>query len=153
MVSDWLLVPFGTKVISSVSSLRLFYRIRRVNLRLHRLGLGKRIVLSRNIRHRQIMRTTLRQLLTDPKDCRKFLHHTVPSAKAEMTFPRADRDLLMFLASSSTAPSAPVLLTWHRYAHRWEELVHNAQCQGKVCLLSRRFYRYCGADMYRWVYR
>lgn len=36
---------------------------------------------------------------------------TVPSARAEMTFPRDDRDLLMFLASSSTAPSAPVLLT------------------------------------------
>lgn len=29
-----------------------------------------------------------------------------------MTFPRADKDLLMFLASSSTAPSAPVLLTY-----------------------------------------
>ena len=40
-----------------------------------------------------------------------FLHCTLPSAKAEMTFPRADRDLLMFLASSNTAPSAPVLLT------------------------------------------
>lgn len=37
---------------------------------------------------------------------------TVPSANAEMTFPRDDRDLLMFLASSSTAPSAPVLLTY-----------------------------------------
>ena len=37
---------------------------------------------------------------------------TVPSAKAEMTFPKADSDLLMFLASSRTAPSAPVLLTW-----------------------------------------
>lgn len=36
---------------------------------------------------------------------------TVPSARAEMTLPSADRDLLMFLASSSTAPSAPVLLT------------------------------------------
>lgn len=36
---------------------------------------------------------------------------TLPSARAEMTFPRDDRDLLMFLASSSTAPSAPVLLT------------------------------------------
>lgn len=29
-----------------------------------------------------------------------------------MTFPRDDSDLLMFLASSSTAPSAPVLLTY-----------------------------------------
>ena len=28
-----------------------------------------------------------------------------------MTFPRAERDLLMFFASSSTEPSAPVLLT------------------------------------------
>jgi hypothetical protein len=37
---------------------------------------------------------------------------TFPSAKAEMTLPSADRDLLMFLASSSTVPSAPVLLTW-----------------------------------------
>lgn len=31
-----------------------------------------------------------------------------------MTFPRADKDLLMFLASSSTAPSAPVLLTYSK---------------------------------------
>lgn len=37
---------------------------------------------------------------------------TVPSASAEMTLPRAERDLLIFLASSKTAPSAPVLLTW-----------------------------------------
>lgn len=37
---------------------------------------------------------------------------TVPSASAEMTFPSADRDLLMFLASSRTDPAAPVLLTW-----------------------------------------
>ena len=36
---------------------------------------------------------------------------TVPSANAEITFPRADNDLLMFLASSRTEPSAPVLLT------------------------------------------
>ena len=36
---------------------------------------------------------------------------TVPSARAEITFPRADSDLLMFFASSRTAPSAPVLLT------------------------------------------
>jgi hypothetical protein len=36
---------------------------------------------------------------------------TVPSAKADITFPRAERDLLIFLASSSTDPSAPVLLT------------------------------------------
>ncbi|KAG7251245.1 hypothetical protein CRUP_038377, partial [Coryphaenoides rupestris] len=32
-------------------------------------------------------------------------------SRAEMTLPSADRDLLMFFASSSTAPSAPVLLT------------------------------------------
>lgn len=37
---------------------------------------------------------------------------TLLSAKAEMTFPRADKDLLIFLASSNTAPSAPVLLTY-----------------------------------------
>ena len=42
---------------------------------------------------------------------------TVPSAKAEMTFPKADNDLLMFLASSRTAPSAPVLLTWQWNSH------------------------------------
>ena len=42
----------------------------------------------------------------------KAVSLTVPSARAEMTFPRDDRDLLMFLASSSRAPSAPVLLTW-----------------------------------------
>lgn len=36
----------------------------------------------------------------------------MPSARAEITFPRADRDLLIFFASSSTAPSAPVLLTY-----------------------------------------
>lgn len=39
---------------------------------------------------------------------------TVPSAKAEITFPRADKDLLIFFASSRTAPSAPVLLTYQR---------------------------------------
>lgn len=57
------------------------------------------------------------------------LHRTVPSASAEMTFPRADRDLLMFLASSSTAPSAPVLLTWHTYTRRQEELVRKEHYQ------------------------
>ena len=35
-----------------------------------------------------------------------------PSARAAITFPSAERDLLMFLASSNTAPSAPVLLTY-----------------------------------------
>lgn len=39
---------------------------------------------------------------------------TEPSAKADITLPRDERDLLMFLASSSTAPSAPVLLTCER---------------------------------------
>lgn len=39
---------------------------------------------------------------------------TVPSLRAAMTLPRAERDLLIFLASSSTAPSAPVLLTWKK---------------------------------------
>ena len=34
-----------------------------------------------------------------------------PSASAAMTLPSADRDLLIFFASSSTEPSAPVLLT------------------------------------------
>jgi len=42
----------------------------------------------------------------------RLLGLTVPSLSAAMTFPRAERDLLMFLASSNTAPSAPVLLTW-----------------------------------------
>lgn len=37
---------------------------------------------------------------------------TDPSAREDMTFPSADRDLFMFLASSSTDPSAPVLLTY-----------------------------------------
>ena len=36
---------------------------------------------------------------------------TVPSANADITFPSAESDLFMFLASSKTAPSAPVLLT------------------------------------------
>ncbi len=36
------------------------------------------------------------------------------SAKADITLPRDDRDLLIFLASSSTEPSAPVLLTCER---------------------------------------
>lgn len=36
-----------------------------------------------------------------------------PSARAEMTFPSAESDLLMFFASSNTVPSAPVLLTWN----------------------------------------
>jgi len=51
---------------------------------------------------------TLRTQTTMRRLCQSL---TVPSAKAEMTFPRADKDLLMFLASSRTAPSAPVLLT------------------------------------------
>lgn len=42
---------------------------------------------------------------------KRYGHLTEPSARAEMTLPSADRDLLMFLASSSTAPSAPVLPT------------------------------------------
>lgn len=33
------------------------------------------------------------------------------SAKADITFPKADKDLLIFFASSKTVPSAPVLLT------------------------------------------
>ena len=37
---------------------------------------------------------------------------TFPSAKAEITFPSADNDLLIFFASSRTIPSAPVLLTY-----------------------------------------
>lgn len=36
---------------------------------------------------------------------------TVKSASAAITLPNADSDLLMFLASSNTMPSAPVLLT------------------------------------------
>lgn len=35
----------------------------------------------------------------------------LPSANAEMTLPKAESDLLMFFASSSTVPSAPVLDT------------------------------------------
>lgn len=49
---------------------------------------------------------------------------TVPSAKAEMTFPRAERDLLMFLASSRTAPAAPVLLTWNKERDRASDVKH-----------------------------
>ena len=40
------------------------------------------------------------------------MSHTFPSARAEMTLPSADKDLLMFFASSNTVPSAPVLLTY-----------------------------------------
>jgi len=36
---------------------------------------------------------------------------TFPSAKADITLPKAESDLLIFLASSRTIPSAPVLLT------------------------------------------
>ena len=39
---------------------------------------------------------------------------TLPSDKADITFPRADNDLLMFFASSKTVPSAPVLLTYKK---------------------------------------
>lgn len=60
----------------------------------------------------------LRSYPTRRRPHKVWLHCTVDSAKAEITFPRADRDLLMFLASSSSAPSAPVLLTWHRYTHK-----------------------------------
>ena len=44
----------------------------------------------------------------------KVMPLTLPSASAAMTLPSADKLLLMFLASSSTAPSAPVLLTWEK---------------------------------------
>ncbi len=44
-------------------------------------------------------------------EIKQFLR-TVPSANAEMTFPSADKDLLIFFASSSTWPSAPVFETW-----------------------------------------
>ena len=37
---------------------------------------------------------------------------TEPSARAEMTIPSEDRDLLIILASSSTVPSAPVFPTF-----------------------------------------
>ena len=36
----------------------------------------------------------------------------LPSAKADITLPKAERDLLIFLASSKTVPSAPVLETY-----------------------------------------
>lgn len=38
----------------------------------------------------------------------------LPSANAEITFPKADNDLLIFLASSRTVPSAPVLDTYEK---------------------------------------
>jgi len=38
----------------------------------------------------------------------------LPSANADITFPKADKDLLMFFASSKTVPSAPVLLTYKK---------------------------------------
>ncbi len=46
-----------------------------------------------------------------------------PSARAAMTFPSAESDLLMFLASSRIVPSAPVLLTFSEpaCARGWEE--------------------------------
>ena len=34
------------------------------------------------------------------------------SVKDAMTFPKQERDLLMFLASSKVSPTAPVLLTY-----------------------------------------
>src|ERR1700722_4255662 len=40
------------------------------------------------------------------------LGQTVPSANDEITIPSADNDLLIFFASSSTLPSAPVLDTF-----------------------------------------
>jgi len=54
---------------------------------------------------------------------------TVPSAKAEITFPRADKDLLIFLASSRTAPSAPVLLTYQGTEKAVRSAEHNAENQ------------------------
>lgn len=48
----------------------------------------------------------------------------VPSASAEMTLPRAERDLLIFLASSKTAPSAPVLLTLKADREREREIIY-----------------------------
>lgn len=48
---------------------------------------------------------------------------TVPSASAEITLPKADKDLLIFFASSSTEPSAPVLLTCQEEKKRKEQEV------------------------------
>ena len=63
---------------------------------------------------------------------------TVPSARAEITFPRADSDLLIFFASSNTAPSAPVLLTYqgikgqtcHEPLHRERALTTSSPRRG-----------------------
>lgn len=54
-----------------------------------------------------------------------------PSAKADITFPRADKDLLMFLASSRTAPSAPVLLTLKTNSTSWNQGEKNAGKKGE----------------------
>ncbi len=59
-----------------------------------------------------------------------------------MTFPRAERDLLIFLASSSTDPSAPVLLTCERERatersreREREEILYHSQIYFVVLLL------------------
>lgn len=52
-----------------------------------------------------------------PQLCMMRVELTEPSARAEMTFPREDKDLLIILASSSTVPSAPVLPTFETQQH------------------------------------
>lgn len=59
---------------------------------------------------------------THPPACDDCL--TEPSAKAEMTFPSEDRDLLIILASSSTVPSAPVLPTFETQINTGELAWH-----------------------------
>ena len=52
-----------------------------------------------------------------------------PSVRLMMTRPRAERDLLMFLASSSTVPSAPVFDTFSEPARSTRYLVAAAMFQ------------------------
>ena len=44
----------------------------------------------------------------------RVIQLTFPSANADMTFPKADRDWFIFFASFKVVPSAPVLLTFKR---------------------------------------
>lgn len=61
---------------------------------------------------------------------------TDPSARAEMTIPSEDRDLLIILASSSTVPSAPVFPTFETQTQQlsWWNITDCYDFKGQRCL-------------------
>ena len=78
-----------------------------------------------------VLLIVLLQVISSIKECVDVTHGIwalgLPSVRLMMTRPRAESDLLMFLASSSTVPSAPVLDTFSDPARSTRYLMHNEQ--------------------------